>query len=141
MYILDTDHMSLLERKTSHEAQRLFFRLSAISDKDYGTTIISFEEQMKGWLALLSSARTVEKQIEFYGRLKNALYRYNKIQLFDFDFRAAEVFQDLQKQRLRVGTMDLKIAAIAIANNATLLSRNLKDFGKIPTLQVEDWAA
>ena len=36
--------------------------------------------------------------------------------------------------------MDLKIAAIAMANNATLLARNLKDFGKIPTLQVEDWA-
>jgi len=141
MYILDTDHMSLLERKTSHEAQRLFFRLSAINDKDYGTTIISFEEQMKGWLALLSSARTVEKQIEFYGRLKNALYRYNKIQLFDFDFQAANIFTDLQKRRLRIGTMDLKIAAIAIANNATLLSRNLKDFGKIPTLQVDDWAA
>ncbi|MBL8207881.1 MAG: type II toxin-antitoxin system VapC family toxin [Blastocatellia bacterium] len=141
MYILDTDHMSLLERKTSHEAQRLFFRLSAINDKDYGTTIISVEEQMKGWLALLASARTVEKQIEFYGRLKNALYRYNKIQLFDFDFQAANIFTDLQKRRLRIGTMDLKIAAIAIANNATLLSRNLKDFGKIPTLQVDDWAA
>jgi tRNA(fMet)-specific endonuclease VapC len=133
--------MSLLERKTSHESQRLFFRLSAINDKDYGTTIIRFEEQMKGWLALLSSARTVEKQIKFYGRLKNALHRYNKIQLFDFDFRAADIFSDLQKQRLSVGTMDLKNTAIAIANNATLLSRNLKDFGKIPTLQVEDWAA
>lgn len=141
MYILDTDHMSLLERKTSHEAPRLFFRLSAISDDDYGTTIVSFEEQMRGWLALLASARTVEKPIEFYGRLKNALYRYNKIQIFDFDFQAADILSDLQNQRLRIGTMDLKIAAIAMANKATLLSRNLKDFGKIPTLQVEDWAA
>jgi tRNA(fMet)-specific endonuclease VapC len=37
--------------------------------------------------------------------------------------------------------MDLKIAATAIANNATLLSRNLKDFNKVPGLKVEDWAA
>jgi tRNA(fMet)-specific endonuclease VapC len=37
--------------------------------------------------------------------------------------------------------MDLKIAAIALFNNATLLSRNLKDFRKVPDLNVEDWAA
>jgi tRNA(fMet)-specific endonuclease VapC len=36
--------------------------------------------------------------------------------------------------------MDLKIAATAIANNATLLSRNLKDFNKVPGLKVENWA-
>ena len=140
-YILDTDHMSLLERKTSHEAQRLYFRLSALSDTDFGTTIISFEEQMRGWLALLANARTFEKQIVFYGQLKNALQRYNKIQLFDFDPRAVAILSDLQKQRIRIGTMDLKIAAIAIANDVTLLSRNLKDFGKVPRLKVEDWAA
>ena len=50
-------------------------------------------------------------------------------------------FEQLQKQHIRIGTMDLKIAAIAIANNATLLSRNLKDFSKVPGLKVEDWAA
>ena len=42
---------------------------------------------------------------------------------------------------IRIGAMDLKIASIALANNATLLSRNLKDFGKVPDLKVEDWAA
>lgn len=41
--------------------------------------------------------------------------------------------------RPRIGTMDLKIAAIALANDATLLSRNLRDFGKVPGLRVEDW--
>lgn len=41
--------------------------------------------------------------------------------------------------RLGIGTMDLRIAAIAIANEATLLSRNLKDFARVPDLKVEDW--
>ena len=41
--------------------------------------------------------------------------------------------------RIRIGTMDLKIAAIALANDAILLSRNLTDFSKVPALRVEDW--
>jgi tRNA(fMet)-specific endonuclease VapC len=52
---------------------------------------------------------------------------------------AAEQFQRLQLLRLRIGTMDMKIAAIALANDATLLTRNLADFGKVPGLRVEDW--
>lgn len=36
--------------------------------------------------------------------------------------------------------MGLKIAAIALANNATLLSKNLRDFSKVPGLKVEDWS-
>lgn len=140
MYILDTNHLSLLERKTSHSAQRLFFRLSSLQPDEYSTTIISFEEQMRGWMALLAKAHEFEKQIQFYAQLKNTLRRYNKIRLFDFDLQAVEVLKDLQKQRIRIGTMDLKIASIAIANNAILLSSNLKDFGKVPNLKVEDWA-
>ena len=61
--------------------------------------------------------------------------------MLDFNNHAAMQFEQLQKQHIRIGTMDLKIAAIAIANNATLLSRNLKDFSKVPGLKVEDWAA
>jgi tRNA(fMet)-specific endonuclease VapC len=42
--------------------------------------------------------------------------------------------------RLRLGTMDLKIAAIARANDATLLTRNTTDFQKVPGLRFEDWS-
>jgi predicted nucleic acid-binding protein len=52
-----------------------------------------------------------------------------------------EEFQRLCVRRVRIGTMDLKIAAIALANDATLLSRNLPDFAKVPGLRVEDWSA
>lgn len=37
--------------------------------------------------------------------------------------------------------MDLKIAAIVLSRDETLLSRNLVDFGKIPELKVEDWTS
>ena len=52
---------------------------------------------------------------------------------------AAQMLRQLQQAKLRIGTMDLKIAAIAIVHQATLLSRNLSDFGQVPHLHVEDW--
>ena len=138
MYILDTDHVTLLQRKSGHESERLRFRLVRYQR---ATTIITYEEQTRGWLAWLAKSRTLNEQVERYKKLSQSLTDFNEMIVLDFDDRAAEIFQELQKQRIRVGTMDLKIAAIVIANNAILLSRNLKDFGKIPTLQVEDWAA
>lgn len=65
--------------------------------------------------------------------------RYSNICVLDFDEKAANEFQHLRSLKIRVGTMDLKIASIAIVNNATLLSRNLRDFEQIPNLKVEDW--
>ena len=138
MYILDTDLFSLTDRAETAEGQRLRLRLSNLRPDELATTIITFEEQ---WLAWLAQARSMQQQIERYQRLKLMVQSYQKVILFDFDRQAADEFERLQKQRLRVGTMDLKIAAIALAHDATLLSRDLKDFSKVPGLKVEDWAA
>jgi tRNA(fMet)-specific endonuclease VapC len=141
MYILDTDHVSLLEKKQTAESQRLLFRLTGVPPEEKATTIITFEEQMRGWMAWIAQARSLPEQVERYGRLNQTLHRYCAGTVLDFDERAAEEFQRLRKTRIRIGTMDLKIAAIALSHNATLLSRNLKDFNKVPGLKVEDWAA
>lgn len=61
------------------------------------------------------------------------------MRVVDFDERAAVQFQRLQALRLGLGAMDLRIAAIALAQDAILLSRNLQHFRKVPGLQVEDW--
>jgi len=90
-------------------------------------------------MSFLAQARSVEKQVAAYRRLKDVLERYLKINVLGFDEAAAFEFKRLQGLRLRIGTMDLKIAAIALANDATLLTRNLKDFGLVPGLRVEDW--
>jgi tRNA(fMet)-specific endonuclease VapC len=137
MYILDTDHVSLLQRKVGAEAERLRFRLASVSNI---TTIITFEEQMRGWLAWLAQARSLQQQVERYYHLKRMLTAFAEITVLDFDERAAEEFQRLQKLRIRIGTMDKKIAAITLVHKAILLSRNLKDFGKVPGLKVEDWS-
>ncbi len=140
MHVLDTDHLSLLDRKTSAEAQRLMFRLSPLGDDGVATTIITYEEQMRGWLSWLAQARSMEQQMERYSKLRNSLTRYCRIRILDFDEPVVEKFERLQKQRIRIGTMDLKIAAIALAHDAILLSRNLRDFSKVPGLKVEDWS-
>ena len=48
-------------------------------------------------------------------------------------------FERLRQQRVRIGTMDLKIAAIALGYNALVLSDNLRDFQQVPGLHAEDW--
>jgi len=47
----------------------------------------------------------------------------------------------MRTQKVRVATMDLRIAAIAISNNLVLLTRNTGDFSKVPNLIIEDWTA
>ena len=63
----------------------------------------------------------------------------DRLRRVDFDEPAAEDFRRLKATGVRIGTMDLKIAAIALSLNATLLSRNVVDFEKVPGLRVEDW--
>lgn len=144
MLLLDTDHMSLLERSGA-EGARIRTRLRSVPGDDVATTIISYEEQTRGWLARIAQASTPERQITTYAELKQQLQNYCSIAVVVFDQRATEEFERLRRLRLRrlrlrVGTMDLKIAAIALAHDATLLTRNLGDFGKIPGLRAEDWS-
>jgi len=140
-FVLDTDHMSALEWGSGAVGQRLLARLNALPEGDAATTIITFEEQTRGWLSVLARARSLNEQVEAYRRLNGLLRNYLKIEVLDFDARAAGEFKRLQDLRLRVGTMDLKIAAIALAQSATVLTRNLKDFGLVPGLRIEDWTA
>jgi tRNA(fMet)-specific endonuclease VapC len=139
MVILDTDHVSLLEWAENPEAQRLRARLEILTSETIATTIISFEEQTRGWLTSIAKSRTMAQQLQAYARLKRHLLNYCRVVVLDFGETAAAEFQRLRKSRLRIGTMDLKIAAVVVAHDATLLSRNLKDFRKVPGLMVEDW--
>lgn len=138
MVVLDTDLLSLLERD-GREASTLRRRLRSVEAGAVVTTIINFEEQMRGWLAIVARARTMARQIQAYDRLHRFLENYREIPVLDFDARAAMEFQRLRKEHRRLSTNDLKIAAIAIANNATLLTRNASDFAQIPALKTEDW--
>ena len=139
MIILDTDCLSLLNRENILESSVLQQNLERFSPEDLFTTIITFEEQMRGWLAFVARAKMLEQQIYAYEKLHRFLESYRNTTVLVFDENAAKVFQDLKSQKIRIGVMDLKIASIAISNNAILVSRNLKDFEQVPGLSVQDW--
>ena len=138
MLVLDTDHLSALEWRGTNESRRLRNRLDDAPEPQV-TTIVTYEEQCRGWLAYIKRADSVEQEIDAYQRLANHLKFFLNVTVLDYDRPAAMKFRELKKSGVSIGAMDLKIAAIVMAQNATLLSRNLKDFEKVPGLKVEDW--
>lgn len=139
MIILDTDCLSVFEREKHLEYSILRANLAHFDSEDIATTIITFEEQMRGWIAYLAKCKNIEQQLSAYQRLNQFLENFRKINVLLFDKNAAQVFQNLKSHKIRIGTMDLKIAAIALSRKAILISRNLRDFEQVPDLVVKDW--
>ncbi|HWN97585.1 MAG TPA: PIN domain-containing protein [Methylomirabilota bacterium] len=139
MIILDTDVLSIVQRADGREYEKLVSSLDA-ADDEVAVSIISFEEQMRGWLAFIARGKSTNDQIRGYGYLHALLDDFATRPVLDFDRRCASEFEGLIRAKVRIGTMDLKIAAIAIAHDALLLSKNLIDFRKVPGLRVDDWS-
>lgn len=138
MYILDTDHVSILERNGKN-AEFLKLKLKNINSQKIAVTIITYQEQIQGWLSLINKSKNINEQVNIYQRLKKQLTNYCQIPIIDFDEKAAEEFEKLRKKYRNIGTMDLKIASIVIVNKAVLLTRNTSDFGQIKDLLIENW--
>ena len=137
MLVLDTDHLVEFDRGSA-AGMALQQKLEDAAD-EVATTIISAEEQFRGWLAQIHRQRHPHEQIAAYQRLQRRIEFFAAWHLLPWDTDAVDIFQALHRQRIRVGTMDLKIASIVLAHDATLLSRNLRDFQQVPSLRVEDW--
>jgi tRNA(fMet)-specific endonuclease VapC len=139
MVILDTDHLTAIQRQSEPIYTILTTRIRHLPASDLCTTIISVEEQMRGWLTVIGRSRKIQQEIAAYRHLFALLSFFGAIPILEFDEPAATRYLQLRRSRLRLGSMDLKIAAIAISRGATLLSRNLKDFRRVPGLTVQDW--
>ncbi|MFO0964916.1 MAG: type II toxin-antitoxin system VapC family toxin [Gemmataceae bacterium] len=139
MVILDTDHLTLLEWEDAPPAKVLNARLVRLPIADICTTIINFEEQARGWLGAISGAKKLADQLEFYSRLLRTVTLFCGLRILPFDALAAVEYQKIRKQVPRLGTMDQRIASVALVNKAIVLSRNKRDFSQVPGLVVEDW--
>jgi tRNA(fMet)-specific endonuclease VapC len=138
MIVLDTDCLTFLHYEDAHIAQDIHAYLKQQGEA-LTTTVVSFEEQMRGWMSYLKAAKTLSDQVAAYGFLVRHLQLFCGVHVLPFDSGAAARFHEFRKQKLRLSSMDLKIAAIVIEHDATLVTRNLKHFKMIPGLKIEDW--
>jgi len=122
-YVLDTDHLSLYQRAHPQVCDRIV-QVRQQSLDLLATTVVSMEEQYAGRLAQIRKAATSQALVNAYEKLKlTFLY-----------------FRSFRQAGIRIGTQDLRIAAIALAHNGIVLTRNLRDFEKVPRLSVQDWS-
>ena len=140
MIILDTDILSIVLRDNSDMSLRIRARIAQLpADEKAATTIVTYDEQTRGWQVYLSKARTKSKLVFAYAMLNKHLDDFRAVRVIPFDSAAADRFEQLRRDHPRLGAMDLRIAAIALVRNATLVTRNLVDFEKISGLHAEDW--
>jgi tRNA(fMet)-specific endonuclease VapC len=138
-YLLDTDHISILQWRTGPAFTTLTVRMAPHPRTDLAFSIIRLHEQTRGCHAYLQRARTAREVVHGSSLLAQVLRNFTVAPVLPFDDAAATVFAALVAHRLWVRTMDLRIAAIALARGLVVLTRNASDFGRVPGLQIEDW--
>lgn len=144
MLILDTDLLSIIQQRRGEIYRRLNECLQLVYEiETVAITIVSLEEQMRGWMAFLNQPSSKRDGgatlVVGYRRLHRLFEDFGGRTVLEFGDRAYEQYHNLKSRKIRIGTMDLRIAAIALLHNATLLTRNTRDFEKIPGLKIEDW--
>jgi tRNA(fMet)-specific endonuclease VapC len=143
LIILDTQHISQLQLSDTDSGARLQSRLEQLPDEEIWVTALSpYEQLSESFGRINATSKQLDKQVrefEFLVRLMN-YYAGWRGRILPFDQDAARVLSQFPPQLIRrIGPRDSRIAAIALAHDATLLSANLPDFQQVPGLRVEDW--
>ncbi len=137
-YLFDTDHISFLQRGSGSEFTNIMSRMAQYSASDFALSIVSFHEQVIGAHNFINRADKPEDIMRGYTLLFQTLQGFSNSRVLPFDAPAIAICNELRVQ-VRVSTMDLRIAAIALSHNLIVLTRNRKDFNKVPGLSIEDW--
>jgi len=105
MILLDTDHTTFLKYPESERGRRLIERMHAVSEAEaIGVAIVTVEERMRGWLAVIAKEKSAIRQVVGYRELALLFEFYQEFDIVPFDEAAARQVEDLRKQKLRVGT-------------------------------------
>jgi len=138
-YLMDTDHLSIWQRMAGAEWAVLSAKVAAVPTGDVGFPIVSYHEQSLGCHAFINRAKSTADVVRGYAMLARVVDGFTLGPIAPFDVAAGAAFDGLQSLRLRIGTLDLRIASIALSRSLVLLTRNAGDFGKVPGLVIEDW--
>lgn len=138
-FVLDTDYISLILRGDTQLRERVNQELKVY------ITVITFQEIFNGWITRINQAKPNDDFVALYTRLHQVIDYLRQTEILNFDQEADRCFRSLlqhnpalRKARLQ---KDLRIAAIALSQNATVVTRNQKDFGQVPGLQTVDWVS
>lgn len=134
--ILDTDTFTLyrIGRRI------LVTRIEAEPISSIAVSVITVEEQFTGWQALLRHSKTDAQLADTYLRLTESARALSGLHIFTLTESAIARYHALLALKLNIGRMDLRIAAIALEENALVITRNLRDFQRVPGLICENWA-
>jgi tRNA(fMet)-specific endonuclease VapC len=136
LFFLDTDTLTHLEQRRMNVINKMLMAPSA----SVGITVISVQEQFNGWLAAINKAKNDADRARLYQRLTDNVRVLSGLHVATFSEAAIHRYQTLRAMKLGVGTMDLRIAAIALEEGATVVTHNLRDFQRVQGLVCENWA-
>jgi len=138
-FLLDTDHISILQKQSGPEYATLMARIARVPRADLAFCIVSFHEQVLGCNTYIARAKTPTDIVRGYQMFDRVLTAFAAALVLPFDAKSSAVFDGLVAKHVRIATMDLRIASIALSQGLTLLTRNSHDFRKVPHLLIEDW--
>lgn len=134
LYVLDTDHLSLYEN--DHPIVRS--RVDAHYWQELAITVTTIEEGLAGWYTMLRRVKRRDQWPPLYEKLARKVDFLALWQKLLFTSAAIARYEQLLTLRLNIGRNDLRIAAITLEHGGILVTRNLRDFGRVPNLIVED---
>jgi tRNA(fMet)-specific endonuclease VapC len=139
LYVLDTDHISMWLDEHSVVCQNIGTHRINIA-----ITIVTVQEIFNGWIGRLNHPSESNRQVALYAKLSGVVKVLKEVDVVDFNDDADQVFRqmltrnpELRKNRLQ---KDMRIASIALANDAILVTRNYRDFSQVPNLKILDWS-
>ena len=136
LFVIDTDILSLY-----YDGDPLVCRrIDAVPTTELAITIMTVDEQLTGWYTVTRQARRPDEIAHAYQRLADAVVRLARWRILPYTEPAIARVAQLKAMRLNVRVMDLRIAAIALEHGAIVVTRNLRDFQRVPGLTVENWA-
>ena len=122
IYLIREHPPSVLERFASHAVGDIGISVMTLAELEYGVSKsgrpAKNREALDQFISPLDVVLFDRQATAAYGRLRTTL----------------------EKRGQSIGSMDLLIAAHALSLDVRLITRNVREFGKVPGLRIEDWA-
>ena len=137
LFILDTDILTLFQR--NHPT--VIAHVHSHGPRELAITVLSVEEQLSGWYTAARKAKQPEELARAYRELAKSVRFPSCLQIVEYEVQAMHLYEEFRKQKIKISRMDLRIAATVLQQpDATLVTRNTRDFKQVPGLRIEDWS-